>query len=51
MQDMVGGDNNRTPVVFQVPDIYNIVGGIVGFLNTDSAGLYLVDAIHFALDG
>ena len=26
MQDMVGGDNNRTPVVFRDPDIYRIVG-------------------------
>jgi len=26
MQDMVGGDNNRTPVIFQVPDIYRFVG-------------------------
>ncbi|MFC1876606.1 hypothetical protein ACFL2E_04950 [Thermodesulfobacteriota bacterium] len=28
MQDMVGGDNNRTPVIFQVPDIYRFVGAI-----------------------
>ena len=26
MQGMVGGDNNRIPVVFQVPDIYRFVG-------------------------
>jgi len=26
MQDLVGGDNNRTPVIFQVPDIYRFVG-------------------------
>ncbi|MBW2633158.1 MAG: hypothetical protein JRE14_03340 [Deltaproteobacteria bacterium] len=25
MQDLVGGDNNRTPVIFQVPDIYRFV--------------------------
>ena len=25
-QDMVGGDNKRSPVIFQVPDIYIIVG-------------------------
>ena len=30
MQDLVGGDNNRTPVVFQVPDIYRFVGDIHG---------------------
>ena len=24
-QDMVGGDNNRTPVIFQAPDIYRFV--------------------------
>jgi hypothetical protein len=28
MQDMVGGDNNRTPVKFEIPDNCNIVGGI-----------------------
>jgi len=28
MQDMVGGDNNRTSLVFQAPDIYIIVGVI-----------------------
>ena len=26
MQELVGGDNNRTPVVFRVPDIYRFVG-------------------------
>ena len=31
MQDMVGGDNNRTPAVFQMSDIYRIVGEIKGF--------------------
>ena len=31
MQDLVGGDNNRTPVVFQVPDIYRFVGVIGGY--------------------
>jgi hypothetical protein len=30
MQDSVGGDNNRTPVKFQVPDVYRIVGAING---------------------
>ena len=25
IQDMVGGDNNRTPVVIRAPDIYRIV--------------------------
>jgi len=24
-QDMTGGDNNRTPVFFRVPDIYRFV--------------------------
>jgi len=28
MQDSVGGDNNRTPVVFQEPDIYRFVGDV-----------------------
>jgi len=28
MQDSVGGDNNRTPVIFQVLDNCNFVGGI-----------------------
>ena len=28
MQDMVGGDNNRTPVFYQAPDISRIVGVI-----------------------
>ena len=32
-QDMVGGDNNRTPVIFQAPDIYRFVGGIRKFEN------------------
>ena len=32
MQDLVGGDNNRTPVIFQVPvDIYIFVGVTAGF--------------------
>ena len=31
-QDMVGGDNNRTPVIFQVPDIYRFVGVSTGFM-------------------
>ena len=26
MQYMAGGDNNRTPVIFRVPDIYRFVG-------------------------
>ena len=26
MQDMAGGDINRTPVIFQVPDIFVFVG-------------------------
>ena len=26
MQDMVGGDNNRTPVIYWVPDILVFVG-------------------------
>jgi hypothetical protein len=28
MQEMAGGDNNRTPVKFQVSDIYRFVGVI-----------------------
>jgi len=28
MQDLVGGDNNRTPVIFQEVDIYRFVGAI-----------------------
>ena len=28
MQDLVDGDNNRTPVKFQGSDIYRFVGGI-----------------------
>jgi hypothetical protein len=31
MQDSVGGDNNRTPVIFQGIDNCNIVGAIAGF--------------------
>ena len=27
-QEMVGGDNNRTPAKFRAPDIYRFVGGI-----------------------
>ena len=27
MQDMAGGENNRTPVKYQVPDIYRKVPG------------------------
>ncbi len=30
MQDMVGGDNNRTPVIFRDPDNCNMVGDING---------------------
>ena len=30
MQDMVGGDNNRTPVIFQVPDNLVFVGDTAG---------------------
>ena len=26
MQGLVSGDNNRTPTIFQVPDIYRFVG-------------------------
>ena len=28
MQDLVSGDNNRTPAIFQVSDIYRFVGEI-----------------------
>jgi len=28
MQDSVGGDNNRTPVIFEGSDIYRFVGAI-----------------------
>jgi len=28
MQEMSGGDNNRTPVIFQGLDIYRFVGAI-----------------------
>jgi len=31
MQDLAGGDNNRTPVKFQGSDIYRFVGEIAGF--------------------
>jgi hypothetical protein len=31
MQEIAGGDNNRTPVIFEVPDSLNFVGGINGF--------------------
>ena len=31
MQDSDGCDNNRTSVIFKVPDIYRFVGGIAGF--------------------
>ena len=30
MQDSVGGDNDRTPVQFQVFDIYRFVGDTAG---------------------
>ena len=43
MQDMVGGDNNRTPVIFQVSDIYRIVGEITKIKagpSTDSAYVF-----------
>ncbi|MBT8351063.1 MAG: hypothetical protein KJO26_07500 [Deltaproteobacteria bacterium] len=33
MQDSVGGDNNRTTVIFQVADTYRFVGGMSGFEN------------------
>jgi len=29
MQEMAGCDNNRTPVAFQVPDIFVFVGAIL----------------------
>ena len=35
MQDMVGDDNNRTPAIFQVPDIYRFVGEITAFQGQD----------------
>jgi len=31
MQEMVGGNNNRTPVVVRVPNNYNIVGDATKF--------------------
>jgi len=31
MQDLVGGDNNRTPVIFQASDNLVFVGAINGF--------------------
>jgi len=31
MQGSVGGDYNRTPVIFQVSDIYRFVGDILLF--------------------
>ena len=34
MQEMVGGDYNRTPINFWVPDIYRFVGAVNGFLTT-----------------
>jgi len=30
MQDLAGGDNNRTPAIFQGVDIYHFVGDIHG---------------------
>jgi len=36
MQDLVGGDNNRSPVIFQGSDIYRFVGGINGSINSES---------------
>jgi hypothetical protein len=30
MQDLVGGDNNRTPVIFEGPDNCTFVGGFTG---------------------
>ena len=34
MQEMVGGDYNRTPINFWVPDIYRFVGEIYGIART-----------------
>ena len=28
MQDLVGGDNNRTPAKFEGPDIYRFIGDV-----------------------
>ena len=36
MQDMVGGDNNRTPVIFRDPDNCNFVGDIELFESSPS---------------
>jgi hypothetical protein len=41
MQYLVGGDYNRTPVKFRVPDIYLFVGDIAGFAK-DMKPQYLV---------
>ena len=36
MQERVGGDNNRTPVKYQGPDIFVFIGSINGYLLTDN---------------
>ena len=40
MQDLVGGDYNRTPAIFQVPDNLVFVGVSTGFLSPKIRVLY-----------
>jgi hypothetical protein len=35
MQDLVGGDNNRTPVVFRTPDNYKNIGDVTTLRGKD----------------
>ena len=44
MQDMVGGDNNRTPVKFQGYDNLVFVGGINGYQMLYSPVIFLATA-------
>ena len=43
MQDMVGGDNNRTPVIFQVSDNLVFVGGNTVFSDLKRLVIYIVN--------
>ena len=52
MQDIAGCDNNRTPVVFQAPDIYRFVGELKLSLRTRSPiyGIVTFLKVLFSVD-
>ena len=49
MQDLLGCDNNRTPVVFQAPDNYRVVGGIAGLSSQQESAATFINYLSLAI--